>query len=199
MQPTFEYCALKYLNIYQQLDIEFIEGLKPENKVNRLEILKKSANAFRIARNFKDFEIEQNKERILLLLDNTKALFTENESIQTVCEFSNRLKELFPGKNYFSASSKFLWLKYQSPIIIMDSRTIKALDRKLKPNNYDLYYIRWKEEYAKYESEIIKSCLELPSVNKYFYNSGMDITEIIRTKWFPERVFDIYLWEKGGE
>jgi len=56
MHPTFAYCALKYLTIYQQIDKEIIEGLNSENN-NRTEILKKGATAFRIARSFNDFDI----------------------------------------------------------------------------------------------------------------------------------------------
>lgn len=198
MQPTFEYCSLKYLDIYQQFDINLIEGFKTESKTNRLKILKNGATVFRIARNFKDFENDKNKTSILSLLDKIKTPVTESESIETVINFSNNLSALFPGKNYYSASSKFLWLKFQSPIIIMDSRTIKALDKKLKPENYSQYYSLWKETYLKCEKQIIKSCLLLPSVKNYFYNPDMDISEIIHSKWFHERVFDIYLWEKGG-
>jgi hypothetical protein len=199
MQPTFEYCALKYLTIYQQIDKEIIENLKPANNTNRIEIFKKGATSFRIARNFKDFETTENKQKILSILDKIEKPKTENETIDTVKYFSNQLTGLFPDKNYFSASSKFLWLKFQSPIIIMDSRTIKALDKKLKPENYENYYYLWKDEYSKFENEI-KNCITLlPSVKSYFYNPEMDITEIINSKWFHERVFDIYLWEKGGE
>ncbi len=31
---TFEYCSLKYLTIYQQIDKDIIAGLKPENKTD---------------------------------------------------------------------------------------------------------------------------------------------------------------------
>ncbi|MFN8257707.1 MAG: hypothetical protein U0W24_18575 [Bacteroidales bacterium] len=198
MHPTFEYCSLKYLDIYQQIEKNIIEGLKQENNADRLEILKNGATAFRIARNFKDFDNDNNKDNILSILDKIKTPKTDSESIETVINFSNSLSKLFPGKNYYSASSKFLWLKFQSPIIIMDSRTIKALDKKLKPENYSQYYSLWKQTYSKYEKQIVKSCLGLPSVKNYFYNPDMDISEIIHSKWFHERVFDIYLWEIGG-
>ena len=196
---SFEYCSLKYLTIYQQIDKEIITGLKLENKTGRIDFLKKGATAFRIARNFSGFEQSENKQKILSILDKIEKPKTENETIDTVKYFSNQLTSLFPVKNYYSASSKFLWLKFQSPIIIMDSRTIKALDKKLKPENYKDYYSLWKTEYSKNEKEIKKCCSLLPSVKSYFYNPEMDIIEIINSKWFHERVFDIYLWEKGGE
>jgi len=201
MKPTFEYCSLKYLTIYQQIDKELIAGLKTASNSDRLDFLKKGATAFRIARNFKGFGDENKKNEILSILDKIKTPKNEEDSIQTVIDFSNqlRLSELFSDKNYYSASSKFLWLKFQSPIIIMDSRTIKALDKKLKPENYKEYYSLWKTEYSKNEKEIKKCCSLLPSVKSYFYNPEMDIIEIINSKWFLERVFDIYLWEKGGE
>jgi hypothetical protein len=193
---SFEYCSLKYLNIFEQTEKGIIEGLKPERS-NRIEILKEGATAFRIARNFSGFEQPENKQKILSILDKIEKPKTENETVDTVKYFSNQLTGLFPDKNYYSASSKFLWLKFQSPIIIMDSRTIKALDKRLKPENYKDYYSLWKTEYSKFENEIKKCCTLLASVKSYFFNPEMDITKIIHSKWFQERVFDIYLWEKG--
>jgi len=78
----------------------------------------------------------------------------------------------------------------------MDSRTIKALDKKIKPENYKEYYSLWKTEFSIHEKEIKKCCTLLPTVKSYFHNPEMNITEIINSKWFHERVFDMYPFGK---
>ena len=49
------------------------------------------------------------------------------------------------------------------------------------------YYNKWREEFDKHYSAILHACIKLsPHV-------------VIVEKWFHERVFDNYLWNKGIE
>jgi len=196
MKPTFNYCSLKYLNMYQIAEKEQIDGFMSTDSDVRVNMLKKAASGFNVARNFKNFE--SHRAAISVALHNHHRPKNELETIELVNKFAGQLSKIVDEKRkFFSASSKFLWLKFQSPIVIIDSRTIKAIDKNLKPEDYKEYFVKWQLEFNKHAEEIKSCCLELPKLKKYSYNPAMQIDEIVSSKWFHERVFDIYLWEIG--
>jgi len=87
-------------------------------------------------------------------------------------------------------------------LLIYDSRAVTALNRlgnKLKNADYTSYCAAWLREYEKQRDEILlaaRGLVDLP--RKYtaaFALTNDELIEIVHSKWFVERVFDIYLWD----
>jgi hypothetical protein len=90
--------------------------------------------------------------------------------------------------------------------VIYDARAVTALCRlknKFNKSDYSLYCTVWKKEYEKRFDEIslaAHALVDLPK--KYtaaYYLTADQLTEIVDSDWFIERVFDIYLWELGDK
>lgn len=123
---------------------------------------------------------------------------------KNVCERVSSLAGEFSkkyGKNAVSAASKFLWLRFRSPVVIFDSRAIGWL----RANGYKVPYAGGYKEYRKHwlaafsdhEKEISKACAGLAEVKDYslaFEEKEKHVAEISQARWFKERVFDKYLW-----
>ena len=102
-------------------------------------------------------------------------------------------------RDVLSATTKFLWLKMKSPIIIYDSRARKALGAAL--GEIDEYYSRWREKFKGCEQQIRDACTSLQKVHEYTENPEVATPQYIAKTaahpWFRERVFDVYLWSLG--
>lgn len=96
-------------------------------------------------------------------------------------------------------TTKLLWLKVRSPIIIYDSQVRKALDT---PNGVlSCFYDAWQAKYESKKKSIEKVCEKLSRVSRYSYNHTIAtpsyVQNISAQPWFQERVFDVYLWHEG--
>jgi hypothetical protein len=73
----------------------------------------------------------------------------------------------------------------------------------LGTENGDLesYYEKWHVEFKKNQGKIENVCTKLQNMSKYAVNQEIGtkayIENISSKSWFHERVFDIYLWNKG--
>ena len=117
-------------------------------------------------------------------------------------EIERQLSEKYGKRNILSATTKFLWIKFRKPIIIYDSRARKALSLNTLDNdyyNYNDYYEKWKNEFEINKESIVEVCSKLTDVAMYATKPDKNyIEKISKEEWFYERVFDIYLWNKGG-
>lgn len=93
-----------------------------------------------------------------------------------------------------------MWLKLRSPILIYDSRARAALEGKSR--TLEEYYEQWKAEFAKKKLGIQAACAALIGMEQFTINPNkakeLNVSLLAGESWFHERVFDIYLWEKGG-
>jgi hypothetical protein len=105
----------------------------------------------------------------------------------------------YGNKKVFSLTTKFLWLKLKRPIIMYDSQARIALGTK--NDNLTDYYEKWLKNFDKCEDQIKQACAKLSNLHLYTVNYEMEREEYIKSisseRWFHERVFDIYLWNKG--
>lgn len=198
---TFEYCSLEYLNQWFTNDRGYCQALANGDKSEKLAALKSAGGFYKVARNL-DSKYEKGLiryEPVLDIIDPLKPSQFENDTVKEIREIEGRLSEKYGNKSLLSLTTKFLWIKIKQPILIYDSRAMDALGTE--SGDLEAYYKKWREEFKANQKEIVEVCSKLADMNKYAVNQEVGTKEYIRkisnNTWFHERVFDIYLWNKG--
>jgi len=199
---TFDCCALQYLNQWLEHDKKYYEDFNNVNlvKSDKLNSLKAAATFYKIARNLPtSFEKDMNVERYQPVLDILETISIENITNNVIEELNRVRKSIslqYGGRDVLSLTSKLLWLKFRSPIIIYDSKVRQAVGAF--NNNYEDYCKKWNDKYKEHELDIEIACIKLHEVKNYCIDPDVAtqdyIKEIAKEKWFRERVLDIYLW-----
>lgn len=208
MEPTFDYFALRYLNQWLEHDSIYSEQLKSDSFEVRLKGFSTACTFYGIARNLpKKFDLGvklRRYEPALKLLDKFDADSLKQSKpldvINAQLAFEMQLSKIYGGDRVISLMTKILWLKYQTSVIIYDSRAKNTLG--FKSDDLARYTIKWLEEFLTHEQEIVQSCKRLKDVQKYSINPQLATKEYVSNvssqTWFQERVFDMYLWHHGG-
>ena len=197
------YFSLLYLNDWVYWDERFIERLCNQDKSIRIEGLHDAAKYYKVTRNFKYID---ECTRFESALDEVEKILKPNSEIEAIDAVNQLAKSLMAiyGKNAISAASKFLWLKYKSPIIIYDSRAynwLKSKNYRIVIGDYSSYYAAWLNAFSLAEPDIKEALLDLYKVKKYSQAAEYDDLAIIKltsNRWFRERVFDKFLWFNAG-
>ena len=202
LEKTFEFCSFQYLNLWENHDRNCHKTLlNNSSEEEKLSVLKKAGMFYRVARNLPTkYDSERRYGHVLDILENTNKEDFEKEPIKAILAIEKKISEKYGKRGVLSLTTKFLWLKVKQPIIIYDSQARKALDTK----NGDLkqFYEKWHDEFKKVKDDIAKACENLENLYLYLPNQrdGLrdEIKKISSESWFHERVFDIYLWNKGN-
>lgn len=198
MKHSFEYCALRYLLVWETDERELHAAMT--NRPSPLA-LRASMQHFRIARSFKGVAEEQNANLILNALDRVvrnRTSSPRDNVMALATEFQNHF-----GKFNVSAASKLLWLTFRSPYIIYDARAVAALRSlgcEFDNKDYPKYYEAWHSRYDQHKVEIERAAERLTTVQPFFttwHDSEDSLRTVTCQPWFRERVFDNYLWELG--
>lgn len=198
------YCAARYLQQWQKHEKSLYEGM---SHTPHDTDIKESLIYFKVTRNFTG--LKSNPDAIGKI---RKALFTVRRSQkysspnERVMELSNRFSNDFGSFN-LSAASKLLWLSERSPYIVYDRRAVIALTRKLghrlkDARDYDEYSTLWRDEYNSVKNEIAEAIRKLPAGRAFMPSTSLPdsaLRKLANEDWFKERVFDIFLWEIGGD
>jgi hypothetical protein len=199
---TFEYCSLHYLNLWLKDDKNYCDGLATGNRSEKLSALRTAAFTYKVARTLHSrLDRPARYERLLNIIDPLEPTQFHDDPPREIRKIEREISEAYGGRNVLSATTKFLWIKIKQPILVFDSRARTALGIR---NNNDLegFYDRWREEFKTNERAIVNACSKLPDMNKYAMNQVVATKEYVRKisdqPWFHERVFDSYLWHKGG-
>jgi hypothetical protein len=203
-RADFRYCALHYLNQWISQDRHLVEAMTHGSRQNKLDALRRFAFLYRVARTLPDkYDLGRGLARfepVLRVIErqsverfNGKALIP---SIKRVAELISRE---YHGKSVISPTTKFLWSRFRSPILIYDSQCREALGTPA--GDLDTYYVRWHEEFQRNRSEIDRACASLLQVRAYTIDPTVAtrafVQQTVSEQWFKERVFDMYLWSKG--
>ncbi|ULN67218.1 hypothetical protein MID13_19105 [Vibrio gigantis] len=200
---NFCYFSMMYLNDWIYWDKPFIERISNTNKTERIKGLHDAAKYYKVTRNFKIITEDMRFEKALGELDLVNCPSNAEEAISTVNALSVALMNVY-GKNALSAASKFLWLKFKSPILIYDSRAyewLKARGYQVATGDYASYYHAWNSAYSEVESDIDMAAKDLYKVKEYsqaFDYKDQCIRALTSEHWFKERIFDKYLWFNAG-
>lgn len=202
---NFNYWALHYLNLWLSKDRNFCEALEGHNEAVKLRALTEAAAFYRVARNLpKAYDVEKGIPRYKPVLDAIDALapitFQEAQLIPSIMDIMSQISQRYGGRGVMSLTTKFLWLKMKSPIVIYDSQARKALGTN--PGDIRAYYSRWREQFNSSCNEINAACASLPIVHEYSVAPDVATPQYIEgiasQPWFKERVFDVYLWSLGS-
>lgn len=198
----FEFCALRYLLQWQRKEKKLhklikSDGLEPA-------ALRQALRYFQVARNFKGLKLDARASLIVESLLSIRAnshLNPEEKVVELATEFKNS-----EFQNNISASSKLLWLSHRRPYIIYDSRAFTALKENYrhegKAKDYISFCKSWRTAYKDCEPDISLAVNRLPNVRSFLPGStppDKSLLSLVNKQWFKERVFDVYLWELGGD
>jgi len=192
-------------------EISFTRPEPPDDEKARAALCK-FAHQYGVDRNFKKENDVPRLGRVWDALQSIPRPEDENydEAKQSVAELAERLEAAY-GQNAWSAASKFLWIRFRSPIIIYDMKTWGWLKREGKLGSFrdwkSAYYgfcDVWRTEYQKREGEIRVACEGLLDVREYLPPVGViggklvgipdaELEAIVLSGWFRERVFDDYM------
>lgn len=196
----FEYCALRYLLQWQNRESDLHNQLKVEEP--ELSHLRTALGYFQVARNFKGLKLDDTATVVrqkLLEIRSRQDLSCE----QRVEELADSFKAGFQYN--LSAASKLLWLSSKNAIIY-DSRAYAALRAEYNHRGgrmqYNDFCSSWKAAYKINEAAILKAVNELPNARTFLPGAtppDKQLLEVVQESWFRKRVFDIYLWELGGD
>jgi hypothetical protein len=200
---NFRYFAVNYLNDWWWYDRYYVDGLRDQDETIRVKRLHEAAVYYKVVRNFK-YGGDGDDVRLgpaLKLLEGIEKPTekTVDDAIETL---ALKFKEKY-GKDAISASSKFLWLKHQWPVVIFDNRAVLCLrSRGCRFTDYGEYRQRWREQFAQHAKAIQDASGELPMVKAFSAAHSMsekELVDIVGGAWFHERVFDKYLWSTAGQ
>lgn len=202
---TFEYCSLCYLNLWSETDKLCHEILSNDvSREQKLVAIKTVASVYSVARNLqKKYDLEKGLERFAPVLDILDLVDIDNLKkypINEIDRTKDMISEKYGSKGVLSLTTKLLWFKVRSPVLIYDSQAQKALGTK--SSDLEGFYTEWLSEFNRYEEEINEACSQLEKMYRYMIISNTKISkdevkQISTERWFRERVFDMYLWKKG--
>lgn len=202
---TFEYSALYYLNWWLVRDREYCSGFEGTNTQSQLEVLRKAAVAYRVARNLPlAYDLDAGFPRLQPVLDAinaaTRSSIEGSNLVPGILRVRDAISRVYGGDDLLSVTTKFLWLRFKRPIIIYDGnarRALRAVDSDLQD-----FYSKWRAEYQCVQDQLRAACDLLPRLEKFCIDTDIGTAAYIKcvadTDWFRERVFDIYLWHTGA-
>ncbi len=200
---TFEYCSLQYLNQWIIHDSRYCDALANGSKSTRLDALKDAAGFYKISRNLpKAGDTEKGLPRYKPLLDvieSVKPADFKKDPVQRIRKVESTISHKYGGRGVLSLTTKVLWLKVKRPIILYDKQARTAIGTK--DGDLDGYYTEWREAFELFSGQIATACKKLVRMSKYTADKDLATATYIKDAtaqtWFHERVFDIYLWNKG--
>ncbi len=203
-QLNIESCAPHYLRQWMIGERFLHAELNSHDTTRVFHALGNAAKFFGVARTLlRKYDVERGQKRYEPLLrafqELPRASVFGDDFVDLVDQFQKRIGSLYGGKNLVSLSSKLLWLRYRDPFIIYDSRVRAAL--RASSADYREFAHRWLKRFEISQSQIIRVCRGLPSVNYPFAqteDTREEVVTICSKPWFHRGVFDIYLWHEGG-
>ncbi len=202
---TFEYCSLHYLNQWLSKDMGYCSSLINGDRDKKLTALKEAGGFYRVARNLPtEYDVKNSRSRyepVLEIIDALTQSQFEVNSVQEILNIREKISKKYGNRNVLSATTKFLWIKIKQPVLIYDSQVRNALGTK--DGDLKSYYEQWRKEFKNNEVNIKDVCSKLIDMNMYAVNQKAGTKDYIKAVssevWFHERVFDIYLWNKGNK
>jgi hypothetical protein len=121
---------------------------------------------------------------------------TDTTLRSVVGELRLEIGRAYGGRDLLSAATKFLWLRHRDVLVIYDSQARSALDAP--SGDYGNYLKLWRSEYSRVKPNVIYACERLLQARQLEDLVRGEVNAHAASEWFRRRVFDVYLWEKGG-
>lgn len=203
MKHSLEYFSLHYLDMWLKHDRLYHEALNNGTRDEKLSSITKAMSYYKVARNLPKECDEGNGckryEPILGIIDKVVISDFSDNTLKSISKIQSKISKAYGGKSVLSVTTKLLWLKIRSPIIIYDSQARKALNTP--DGDLPSFYSAWRAGFETHREDIVTVCEKLRKVAKYAYDQTTAtpsyVQQISDQPWFQERVFDMYLWHQG--
>lgn len=200
---SYEYCSLHYLNLWFMQDSICCKPFKNGSHDEKLEALQKAAAFYRISRNLPLSGDEAKGlprfKPLLDVIDTVKRDDFRSDPVAGIHKVEAAISKRYGGKGVLSLTTKVLWLKLKRPVIIYDAQARSAIGTRA--GDLKGFYNDWRKEFQRHSHEIARVCAKLEKMGVYSVNGPRATPNLIHkvasTRWFHERVFDVYLWNKG--
>ena len=202
---SLEHCSLHYLNQWISHDSRYCHALKFGSPAEKLVAISDATAFYRITRNLPlSGDVNKGLPRFKPLLDVLEKVrhddFNSNPA-SGIRKVEAAIQNHYGTQSKVSLATKVLWLKLKRPIILYDSQARTAIGTR--PGDLEGFYKQWKAEFQSLAVEIAGVCRKLETMGSYSVNAKLATPQFIRkvasTEWFRERVFDIYLWNRGAD
>jgi len=201
IDPPFEFCALRFLLQWEKSEKLLHEQVSGEPSLDQI---RSGLRYFQVARTFKGLKSDEAAQCVsdtLIAVSGLSSLAPQDK----VDELASAFRQRFAQFNR-SAASKLLWLRHREPYVIYDSRAVLALKElgcKLKAKHtYAEYCAHWRTQYEQRKLAVKTGAARLLEARPFipgWDGTDAELLALASEPWFLERVFDIYLWERGGE
>jgi len=166
----FNYYALHYLNLWVTQDRDCCRALAGSDKNEKLRLLAKAAVDYSVVRNLRTkYDERRGLPRlgpVLKIIDNVhRANFRGDKFLLSVTKVRDKISAQYGCRDVLSATTKFLWLKLKSPIIIYDNQARRALE--VRPGEFEEYCSKWRKRFEDFEPQIRRACASLSKVHRY--------------------------------
>jgi len=156
---------------------------------------------YNINRNLTTKEETYRFETVRVLLRQATKPITDQEMADLVVTFSSQLGEAYPRKSglnpkLLSAASKFLWMRFRSPVVLYDRyawQWIKEIGKLRDTSSYTEYVRGWRKSFCGYKEDIAAACAEIVPFKHFTLAADMvddELRQLVQQAWFQERVFD---------
>lgn len=197
-----EFCAARFLRQWEKREEALFNSISTRpTDAPLIEALR----YFQVARNFarltKDPSSAKRIRETLLKVRSDNSLATPGDKVNAL---ATSFQKDF-GQFNLSAATKLLWLSFRAPYVVYDKRAVTALSKhaghRAVAKSYTNFSDAWRAEFGKFDRAIATAILNLPSGRAFMPKTQFTDTELkalAAQVWFKERVFDIFLWEIGG-
>jgi hypothetical protein len=202
MENRFYYSAFTYLGEWMASDRFYHENLAAmardeASDPKKIEWLVKATTYYKVIRTLKTIEEKPRLLAAYTLLQAIPQPEDIEDVIRNVHSFAEGLQAVY-GTYALSAASKFLWMRFRSPIVIYDSVASGWLKNHgyKESGGYRSYVESWSKKYGELEEEIAQACRELNLFKKFTLankSSDESLTKLTNSGWFRERVFDHFM------
>ena len=201
MLNNFLYSAYSYLDEWMQRDRCFYTALAFERE-NQLSVeegancLVEVAKYYKVIRTLTDTGEKPRLKAGYEALQATGPL-VDGDAAGMVERFAKSLHTSY-GKYALSAASKFLWMRFRSPVIIYDKFAAEWLSKHCgyTGGGYSSYHKIWSREYPQFQERIREACRDLQNVKRFTLACNVSeeqFSEWITSRWFMERVLDHHM------
>jgi hypothetical protein len=203
MKHSLEYYSLHYLDMWLKYDRLYHEALNNGTCDEKLSSIKMATTYYKVARNLpKECDEGNGRKRyepILDIIDKVVVSDFSDNTLKSISKIQSKISKAYGGKGVLSVTTKLLWLKIRSPIIIYDSQARIALNTP--DGDLPSFYSAWRAKYDTHRKDIVTVCAKLSKVAEYAYDQTTAtpsyVQKISVQPWLQERVFDMYLWHQG--
>lgn len=197
---SWEYAALYYLNWWLRHDSRYRSALRAADPDKQQWAVQQAAVRYGVARNLptrcdKERGLERLEPVREVLMDVPACKVNRTNVAAVVSDFSQRVSAKYDRADVLSLATKFLWLRFRSPVLVYDRNVSASLG--YKGRDFAEYSRIWRAEYERVAERVNNACVRLPELSDFCFDPSAtsgSVAAIAGKRWFKERVFDVCHW-----